>query len=252
MVLTEFQAPGKHVPLLAADRVHVWRVRLDQDEATTARMQRLLSGDELARAARFHFPHLRTHYVAARAALRLLCGAQTGTPAQNISFAYTQNEKPFLPGAVLRFNVSHAHTVGLLAFALDREIGVDIEYVRDRIDAGQIALRYFSPAEISDFLSVANADRQQAFYNGWTRKEAYIKAIGDGLTFPLDRFRVSLIPGEPARLIEVDSAPTEAARWKMAAIDPGPGYTAALIAEGQDWEPELWDFVFPDLPEAVL
>lgn len=244
MASTAFPLPTGGFPSLHPDRVQLWRVRLNQDQTLTERVIGLLSAEEIARANRFHFPHLRTHYISARSALRLLLSELTGIPNYKLRFAYTQHEKPYLPNSDLKFNLSHANQVALLAFAPGREVGVDVEYVRDSIDTEQIARRFFAPAEVADFLSVPGAGRQQAFYNGWTRKEAYIKAIGNGLTYPLDSFRVSLIPGEPARLIEVATDPDEAARWKMTAVYPGEGYTGALIAEGQDWTLETWAFDF--------
>ncbi len=245
MEFTAFSSPEQGAQSLRADLVQLWRVELAQDDRTIERMVELLSTDELARADRFHFPHLRKHFIAARSALRLLIGSLTGASNEEIKFGYTKKDKPYLADGDLRFNVSHAGELALIGFSHNREIGVDIEHIRITVDEEQIARRFFSRAEVEDYLSLPKADRSQAFYNCWTRKEAYVKALGDGITFPLDQFRVSLKPGEPAQLLEVRSNPMETERWKMIAIDPGEGYTGALIAEGRDWDLEGWQFEFP-------
>lgn len=253
MPVVEFRQPTGGIPVLDSSTVQLWRIRLDAPEEIHARLVTLLSQDERERAGRFYFPHLRTRFTAGRAALRVLLGAQLGSDPSALQFAYTQHDKPYLPGSRLRFNVSHADGLALIAIAIRREVGVDLEHVRPRIDEDQIAHRFFSAAEVADYLAVPEAQRQQAFYNCWTRKEAYIKAIGEGLSFPLDQFRVSLAPDAPPRLIEVIPSPAEADRWKLLHIEPGRGFTGALIAEGQDWSLEAYDFSFPNSynhPEA--
>ena len=210
------------------------------------RMTQLLSRQEIDRAGRFHFPHHRKHFIAARSVLRFLLSRLSGIDPHRIKFAYTQHEKPYLPESRLNFNISHTDNLALMAFSLDRRVGVDIEHIRSTIDETQIARRFFARSEFEEYLAVPQARRMQAFYNAWTRKEAYIKAIGDGLTFPLHDFRVSLKPEEPAQLIAVRSDPEEAARWKLVAVDPGSGMTGALMADQLPWEPVGWDFEYPE------
>lgn len=246
MVIDEFRQPPHHLIPADPSRVQLWRVPLTPPPQTITRISPLLSVDEQDRAGRFYFPYLRTRYIAGRAALRILLGTQLSIHPTAIQFAYTQHDKPYLPMSPLRFNVSHAEDLALIAVAPGREVGVDIEHTRSQIDEEQIARRFFSAAEVADYLAVPPDQRQQAFYNCWTRKEAYIKAIGEGLTFPLDRFRVTLAPGDAPRLVDVYTDPSEAARWKLLAIEPGEGFTGALIAEGQDWSLEAYAFSFPN------
>ncbi len=229
---------------LTASGVHIWRVWLDQDQDTCNAMRALLSADEIVRADRFIFDHLRARYTIGRGVLRLLAGRFLGLAAAAVKFTYGDHGKPCLPDSPLKFNVSNSHQLALIAFGLGREIGVDIEWMKPLPEGERIARRFFSTPEVDDFLRVPDPLRESTFYACWTRKEAYIKAIGDGLAYPLDQFRVSLTPGEPARLLEVRPNPSEVARWGMAALHPGENYRAAVIAEGQDWLPALWDYRF--------
>ena len=134
--------------------------------------------------------------------------------------------------------------MALIALGWDREIGVDVEHMKSLPESEKIARRFFSSPEVDDFLGVPDPQKPVAFFNCWTRKEAYIKAIGDGLTFPLDQFRVTLKPGEPAQLLRVATAPAEAERWKLLNLEVGENYRGAVIAEGQDWDLITWDYPF--------
>ncbi len=130
--------------------------------------------------------------------------------------------------------------MALLAFARGRRVGVDIEQADRRTPEDKFVERFFSPGEIERYLGLPAGLRAEAFFNGWTRKEAFIKALGEGLSRPLDSFDVSLAPGEPPALLHVAGAPDEPARWLMRAFDAGPDYVAALVAEGRDWELRQW------------
>ena len=237
-------------PPLENNRVQVWRIRLDQEESATKRLRALLSIEEVARADRFYFPHLQAYYTTARGVLRILLGRLSGRDAAELKFAYAHHGKPYLPDSDLQFNVSHSGSLALIAIARDRQVGVDIERVRDLPDGEAVARRFFAPAEVFEYLSVPENRRAEAFYNGWTRKEAFIKAVGDGLSYPLHRFTVRLGPGAPARLLSIETDPEAADRWKLVALSPGEGYTGALIAERQDWKPECLEFGFNHLREV--
>jgi 4'-phosphopantetheinyl transferase len=223
-------------PLLAPGEAHVWRACLEQDEATLGKLSELLSEDELLRAGRFHFRRDREHFVAARGALRNILGRYVAVAPQALTFSYGPYGKPMLCGEAgdlrLRFNVSHSRGVALCALTRGREIGVDVEFVREDFAGFDIAARFFSAREVSALRALPPDERTCAFFDCWTRKEAYIKARGEGLSHPLHSFAVSLAPGEPAALLFTDEDPREAARWSLVELFPGEPYRAALAVEG--------------------
>jgi 4'-phosphopantetheinyl transferase len=220
--------------------LHLWLVDLDRP----ADLQSILSADEQARAARFHFDRDRRRYITGRGSLRLILGRYLGVEPVQTRFDYTPYGRPLLadPFAVsgLRFNVSHAQAVYLLAVTRNREIGVDVEAIRPLPDALEIAGRFFAPGEQAVLRRVPAAQKEVAFFHCWTRKEAYIKALGSGLSQPLDEFEVSFLPGAPPRLLWVQDKPAEAQRWRFHSFTPQPGYIAAVIAEGHDWQPSTF------------
>lgn len=230
--------------VLDADAVHVWAAPLDPPAAAVQRHGTLLASDERARAERFHFERDRRRFTVARGVLRTLLGRYLGTDPRAVAFGYESHGKPVLadPFAAhgLRFNVSHSGEMALFAFARGREVGVDVEEVRRMEDGLDIAVRFFSEAEVAAFRALPEEIRDDAFFNCWTRKEAYIKAVGEGLSFPLHVFDVSLAPGEPARLL-ASRDPQQAERWSLRGLpDPAPGYRAALVVEGEGWDVACW------------
>ena len=142
----------------------------------------------------------------------------------------------------IRFNLSHSHGKALYAVSRGREIGVDLEFIRGDLEAEQIAERFFSHSEIETLRALPLSLRKHAFFLCWTRKEAYIKARGEGLSLPLDQFDVSLIPGEPAALLSTQSDSDEALRWSLRNLTPASGYAAALATEGRDWTLSCWQW----------
>lgn len=222
---------------LGRDDVHVWRVPLDATPARVAPLDTLLAADERERADRFAFPDLRRRYVVGRGALRSILARYTGVPAAELRFRYGPRGKPALDEPPrpdgLRFNVSNSHDLALVAVARGRELGVDLEWTGRAIsDAGGIAERFFSPTERASLQSLPEPLRLAAFYTCWTRKEAYVKARGDGLALPLDAFDVSLAPGAPPALLAGRGPAADVARWELHALDVATGYSAALVAEG--------------------
>jgi 4'-phosphopantetheinyl transferase len=135
-------------------------------------------------------------------------------------------------GTPLQFNLSHSHGTGLVAVAWGRTVGVDLERIRAMSDLDQIVFRFFAPGERSEFATLADDLKPAAFFRCWTRKEAYMKATGEGFSLPLERFEVSLLPGEPARLVTVSGRPGETDRWVVNDIEAGPGLAAAVVIEG--------------------
>lgn len=218
------------------DEAHVWRVALRQDATVVSALRETLTPDERARADKFHFERDREHYVVARGALRDILGHYLAAPPASIRFSYSRHGKPALAGgavpAHLRFNLSHSGELALVAVTRGREVGLDIELIRADLAGLDIAERFFSPREVRALLALPTELRTTAFFNCWTRKEAYIKALGEGLSHPLRSFAVSLAPSETAKLLSTDGDPQEAARWSLVDLSPGEGYAAALAVEG--------------------
>ncbi|MBB4637661.1 4'-phosphopantetheinyl transferase family protein [Longimicrobium terrae] len=229
---------------LGADEVHVWRASLRPSPAALARMEAHLGADERDRASRFRFAEHRTAFVAGRGAQREILARYTGLAPAAHRYRTTSHGKPMLDGADgrLRFNVSNAGDMALYAVTLEREIGVDLEALKPMPDGIDIAKRFFSAPENEIFAALPETDRELAFFQCWTRKEAYIKAVGEGLSMPLDRFDVSFRPGEPARLLATRGDPDEAGRWTLRELHPGPGYVGAIVVRGAGWTPVLFDF----------
>lgn len=226
-------------PGLALDvmEVHLWQAALDGRPADI--FESFLSPDELTRANRFHFIKDRNHFVVARGLLRNLLAAYLGVNCAELRFSYGAQGKPFLlldSQTQINFNVSHSHGRAAFAFSRGRELGVDLEYVKDDFDAGLVAKRFFSRAEVLALRTVPADLRNQAFFNCWTRKEAYIKARGEGLSMPLDQFDVTLRPDEPAALLNNYREEREVSRWSMQSIPAPAGYAGALVVEGHDWQ----------------
>jgi 4'-phosphopantetheinyl transferase len=225
---------------LPEDEVQLWRVDLEAIRGEESRWQRVLSPDELTRASRFHFPRDRQRYVAGRALLRLILAGYLATDPDCMHFVYSSKEKPSLSPAhadsKVSFNVSHSGGIALLAFTRGREIGVDVEQFRSDFELEGIAHRFFSPHEQEQLAAVPAEEKPAAFFRCWTRKEAYIKATGDGLSLPLTQFDVSLKAGEQNALLVTRPDSLEVHRWLLRDVPVGPGYIAALCARGQDWK----------------
>lgn len=218
--------------------IHVWRVSLDRPEASVRELRALLSPDEQARADRFHFERHRRRFVVCRGLLRVVLGRYAGRSPERLQFHYGPRGKPALAdvGRRLVFNVSHSDELALYAVAGDREVGIDVERVRPVSQPEQIAESFFSAPEKISLRAVPPDLRLAAFFDCWTRKEAYVKARGDGLGHPLDAFAVTFEPGQPARLMPVSgTSAEELAAWSLQALAPEAGYTAALVAEGHGW-----------------
>ena len=232
-----------HSLKLSADEVHLWQATLDDQLVES--LEPVLSPDEISRANRFHFAKDRNHYIAARGLLRKLLAAYLGVGGAELQFLYAEKGKPFLKEnqhGSINFNLAHSYGKAIYAFSQRRELGVDLEFIRDDLADEKIAERFFSPAEIKALQVVPAELRKQAFFNCWTRKEAYIKARGEGLSMPLDEFDVSLTPGEPAALLRNHKDAREVSRWTMRSISVAPGYVAALVVEGQDWRLKSFSF----------
>lgn len=214
---------------LETGEVHVWRIELEQPGSVLEKFRSTLETDELERASRFHFDKHRNSFVVARGFLRYVLSRYFDTKPEALRFSYGEYGKPALEGK-LHFNMSHSHRVALLAITEDRQIGVDVEHIRADFATEDIARRFFSHSEVESFNSLLIEEQVAAFFRCWTRKEAFIKATGKGLSQPLDKFDVTLAPGVAAELLRVDE--DDASRWSMTDIDVGGDYAAALVVEG--------------------
>lgn len=231
-------------PALPGDEVHVWGARLDAPPAVVRRLLLTLAPDERGRAGRFHFKRDGDRFVVARGLLRAVLGGYLNVGPEALRFEYGARGKPSLAAEHdadgLRFNLSHSGGVALFAVARGREVGVDVERVSPRVECENIAGRFFSPREVAGLLALPPPRREAAFFDCWTRKEAYIKARGEGLSLPLDAFDVSLAPGEPAALLANRLDPAEVSRWSLRGLAPWPGFAAAVAAEGRGWRLKCW------------
>jgi 4'-phosphopantetheinyl transferase len=218
--------PG--APPLTYGQVQIWRVPLEQTPETLARFERCLAPDELARADRFRFASDRRRYVVARAALRTLLGPLLSLDAASVRFHYGAEGKPSLDAAHesnVQFNVAHSHELALVALARGSALGVDLEHWRELEDAQRIAQRFFSTQEVAALRAAPVAQKQALFFRIWTRKEAFIKATGRGLSQPLGAFNVLRADGQSLSCVELDGATTT---WRLWDLFPGAHYAGAL------------------------
>ncbi|RPI77065.1 MAG: 4'-phosphopantetheinyl transferase superfamily protein [Desulfobacteraceae bacterium] len=230
-------------PDLGDQEVHIWQASLDIPQERIFALSRILSQDEIDRAERFHFAKDRNRFIAARGTLRNILGRYLNQPPETIAFTYNPYGKPSLPAAetTIRFNLSHAHQLALFAFSRAYEIGVDVEYINPQKDARDIVARFFSEDEKTEFRSLPADLLTRAFFSGWTRKEAFIKARGEGLSFPLEKFSVSLNPDLPARLIQVDEEKQDNRSWMIRQISVSAEYAAAVAVSSAATRFRYWD-----------
>jgi 4'-phosphopantetheinyl transferase len=236
---------------IGQDELHIWRAWLDVEPQEHSRFLSYLNKDEVLRAERFVFPRDRDQFIVARGKLRELLGKYLRRPPDAVQFKTARYGKLSLldDRDQLRFNLSHSHGLALYGFCMGRELGIDTEKIQPDFAGEGIAERYFSVAEQCELAEVPKELRDTAFFLCWTRKEAYIKAHGDGLQIPLDSFDVSLKPGEPGTLRSADRD-----RWSIRSFVPAPDFVAAIIVEGEVHSTRFWrastDTLRADLGEA--
>lgn len=244
-------------PNLSLHDVHVWRAALDPPAERILQLANTLSSEERSRAERYYFEKDRQRFIVGRGLLRTILGSYLGIEPAEIQFCYSDRGKPALASSLsspptkgeqrgdsemLRFNLSHSSNVVLYAFAQNREIGIDVERIRSIPEIEKLAERFFATGENAALLALPTEQRSRAFFNCWTRKEAYIKALGDGLALPLDRFEVTLAPGEPAELVSIEGDRANTNRWSLQELYPGDGYVGAIAVEGCDWQMSCWQW----------
>ncbi len=239
---------------LGCDEVHVWRATLDQTPSQIQSFRHNLAADEQARAERFHFERDREHFVVARGVIRAILGRYLKQAPECLSFCYSSHGKPALAGDsggdAIHFNVSHSHGIALYAVTRGREVGIDLERIRSNLAVAEIAERFFSRREVAMLRTLPTEEQREAFFRFWTRKEACLKARGEGLSLPLDQIDVSLAPGEPDAVPGTQRDPSEASRWSLQELAPGPGYVAALAVEGHGWHLACWQWPDPGQPSV--
>ncbi len=237
---------------LSQTAVAIWTVDLNQPSHFERRLAALLSHDERARADRFVFDRDRSHYIIGRGALRQILAACLGVGPECLAFTYGERGKPSLGGAAagaLEFNLSHAAGLAVVAISRAGPVGVDVEHAFRVVDYEGLSRRFFAASEAAALRTVPSARRAEAFFNCWTRKEAYIKATGDGLACPLDRFAVTLRPGEAPSLCWI--ADDDASRWRIASFVPRYGFVAALATRWVPGEVHLLDWAFASCSAPV-
>jgi 4'-phosphopantetheinyl transferase len=227
---------------LAADEVHVWAASLDRPADEVAALSRGLSEEERDRAERFRHAASRHEFIVARAVLRALLGECLGLEPSEVRFSQTARGKPRLdgPDPPLSFNVSHSHGLALFALTSRCEVGVDLERVRPFSDEMGLAERFFTPREAAALRALNARGRLETFFRLWTRKEAYLKAHGLGLSYGLERVEVSHAPEDPAHIVHIDGDREAAARWSLRTLAPAPGYVGALALQAHDYRLFCW------------
>lgn len=226
--------PSPEKLLISEERVDVWRVRLDQTGKASF-PDSILAADEIARADRFHFEKDRLKFVRCRIALRDLLSKYMAIRAGEIRFEYQLGGKPQLSqkqnSRKVEFNVSHSGDIALIAVGAKQRLGVDVERIRDGIDTSSLAERFFSARERAGLRALPEKLRLQAFYACWTRKEAFLKATGDGLSFPLADFSVTTDPTGNPELEEIHGDFDPCNKWALADLCVGGGYRATVAGE---------------------
>jgi 4'-phosphopantetheinyl transferase len=215
--------------LPTGDAVHLWVIDLDVMPSVVESLKVVLDAQELLRCSRLRSTELRSRFAVAHGTLRHVLGRYLGVPGSHVELERQASGKPRLKDESFVFNLSHSGGVAVLAIAAGGKLGVDVELVRAMPDASDIARSNFSLRETAEFLALPDRSRSRGFFNAWTRKEAVVKATGDGLSLPLDSFDVSLAD-TPARLVRAPEG-EDAARWTLYSFEPRTGYVGALAID---------------------
>jgi len=232
--------------VLNENEVHVWRASLRREASKALGLLQILSEDERRKAARFCLQEVREQFIVGRAILRGILGRYLHVDPKRLQFNYGPHGKPAVApecgGEGISFNMSDSHGLAIYAVARRRQVGIDLERMRSDVPCERMARRFFAENELKAFLALPVNQRQEGFFNCWTRKEAYLKAIGEGLSFPLKNVVVSLAPCEPAAILAVQGGPEQARQWSLVALHPDPAYSAALAVEGHECQLRFWQW----------
>ena len=217
---------------ISENEIHIYHTSLEISAEQLTDFAKILSGDEIERADKFKFEKHKRRYIAARSFLRNILSQYIHIPADKIIFAYTDKGKPYIPNSKIKFNLAHSHERAVYAVTLNDEIGIDIEHRRKIEDAMEIAKRFFSKDEIEALTKLEEQHISDAFLNCWTRKEAFIKAVGEGLSYPLADFSVS-IDNDWAEILRIKKAPEEISEWQLINVEVNGEYVSALAVKRQ-------------------
>jgi 4'-phosphopantetheinyl transferase len=229
--------------VLSDDEVHIWRADLDLIDSSLSTFLQLLSPDEKNRAQKFRFAGDRRNFIAARGILRAMIGKYLKINPAEISFLYNEFGKPRIANSnPLHFNISHSQNMAVFAFTKRLNIGIDVEFVNPDVEVKEVAANFFSTNEVMNLLALPERQQTLGFFNCWTRKEAFIKAVGEGLSFPLNTFEVSLEPGKPAELLVTDWDPKAVSQWSMYSMAPGANFIGSLAIEGLVEQVKFWNW----------
>jgi 4'-phosphopantetheinyl transferase len=236
---------------LASGEVHTWCASLEVPPETCARLYATLTADERTRSARFQFERDQRDFIVAHGVLRDLLGRYLQTQPGRVRFVYNAFGKPDVSpefGNRLRFNLSHSASLALIAIASASNVGVDVEYIRARSGYTDIARYFFSAAEVDYLMALPSHQYAEAFFSCWTKKEAYVKACGEGLAIPLNSFSVPMTTDRAHAPVDFcvaskDIVPSN--RWSLYTLRPAPGYAGALAIEGSGWRLSKWQWSMP-------
>jgi 4'-phosphopantetheinyl transferase len=245
MASISFSLPPSDLKL-TNDEIHIWCASLDQPTSLVEKLGSTLSMDERARAERFYFKRDRNRFIVRHAILRMILGYYLGAEASELEFCYGRNGKPRLADTfgneTILFSISRSEGLALYGFARNCEIGVDVESVRDIPEMDQIVDRIFSTRETHVYGALPEHLKREALFACWTRKEAFVKATGDGLSRPLDKFELTVDPGEPAGLLAIDGDQKSARQWSIHDLKPASGFAAAIVTEARNLRLRFWQW----------
>jgi 4'-phosphopantetheinyl transferase len=218
-------------------------------------LDRVLVQEERERAERYHFERDRVRFIAGRALLRHILGGYLEIHPAELAFSYGEKGKPYVsqPGvhAALMFNLAHSEDLALLAVTRAGPVGVDVERIRPVPEVHQLVARFFSPRETAAFGTLPESQQPEAFFNLWTRKEAWLKATGAGIGGGLDQIEVSFLPGEPARVLSLGRIGDMAGQWCLRELQPAPGFTGAIAIAVPQAKIQCWQWPLPTELRAV-
>ena len=241
------------IPQLQLSEIHLWRVNLDRPPDEVGRMGKILSATEQEQAAQFHIARDRRRFVIRRAVLRQILSSHLGIAPAALEIDSANFQKPKIADPInpqdLRFNCSHSADWALIALARELEVGVDLEQHQLLPDAAELAQRFFSDYEINELRRLPAPLQLQGFFDCWTRKEAFVKAVGLGLTFPLSRFSVTLAPDQPAALLEVTDDPRAMEKWSILSPAFLAHHSTALVFEKAALTVKFFEWAFP--PQSI-